>query len=123
MNLSLVVESTGDEVLDKINAKVAEIQARLSKLGLENFHITVRFADLREEVAAQADLGNAIIYVNKTYMEKHEATMLDEVIPHEVIHHHVYENYGIADDFHGEEFMKLCKAVDVKAFEYHTMHI
>ena len=119
--LRVVIEQTGDELFDKIQAKVLETQERLEQFGLGYFFITIKLTEFKNGDAGVAVLGSAIIHINPAYFAKHEREMLDVTVPHELIHHYLYEYHGVSTDTHGKQFMDLCRAIGVDASEFHDM--
>lgn len=124
--LRVVIEPTGDILFDKVQNKVLEVQDRLEGLGYEPFFITIKFTEFKEgmiECAGLANIDIGIIHINPVYLAKFEQKVLDEIVPHEVVHLYIREYLGEDVDDHGKEFMDMCNAIGVKAFEFHDIDL
>jgi hypothetical protein len=120
--LSVLIEPTGNELFDKVQGRVLEIQRRLNLLGYTPFFVTIKLREFENGDAGVASLGENIIYINPLYFKNHEEEMLRDTVPHEVVHLYLCEYKGIIADTHGAEFVELCHAIGCDSSEFHTMN-
>lgn len=111
-------------LVEKVVARVAEVQSRLAKCGYPSFPINSKVTkELKPGIAGQARYYGNEILINEFYMIEHEASVLHDTVAHEVCHLYQHKYIGHAKQAHGPEFRGLMNLLGLAGKTHHNMKL
>lgn len=107
----------------KVEAKVAEVKAKLATLGYADIPLKVKVCKLKGTYAGYATYATLEVAFDTEYLLNFEDEMLNETVPHEVVHHYIKKYYPRAKQAHGPEFRRLMRAIGAIGSTKHAMKL
>jgi predicted SprT family Zn-dependent metalloprotease len=108
--------------IQKVQAKVIETQEKLAALGYPKFDIKhVEVATLQRGVSGYAMPNQLKIQISADYLREFENRVLNQTVPHEVVHLYVSKYFPRAKQYHGREFRHLMGLLGLPTDTKHNM--
>jgi predicted SprT family Zn-dependent metalloprotease len=107
--------------LEKVKAKVEQIQLTLEAMGYPPFDIHVEVMQLPRGVAGMANIKTDCIRISTDYLAEYQDDVLARTVPHETCHLYVKKYFSNAKQYHGKDFRMLMTRLDADPSTRHQM--
>jgi len=110
-------------MLEKVKARVVEVQKLLSKIGYPAMEITSSVKSLKAGCAGLARPHKKEIAISSDYLREHESETMQRTVAHEVCHVYVAHYFPFAKQAHGPEFRRLMNLLRLDSSTCHSMKL
>lgn len=110
-------------MLNKVLARIVEVQEILESKGFPKFDIKTEIKTLKAGVAGSAYLHKNEIHISKEYLEEFSEEILKDTVAHEVCHLYVTNYKPFAKQHHGKEFRAFMNMLGLDGKTHHAMQL